>query len=278
MTDPTKQRRKIRWDLSASSGLLLAVGGIALGLLLEGGSVMDVAQGTAALIVLGGTAGAVMVACPKAACLGAIRKLRVVFLGSPLDAGEELNQILIYAARARKSGVVSLEPELDRIENPFLRKALALAVDGADIQQIREIMKLEMEAEEQEDLGHARVFEAAGGYAPTIGILGAVLGLIQVMKRLENIDEVGKGIAVAFVATIYGVGSANLFFLPAGSKVRAYVREKVSNQEMLIEGVCGIVEGMNPKMIARKLDAFVRNGSGPEAPARRPGGVKAPAA
>jgi chemotaxis protein MotA len=262
--------RNHRLDLTTAGGLVLAISAILGGLLLEGGSVMDVAQITAALIVVGGTLGAVMIACPTEACVGAVQKLRFVLFRGGLDSRDQLAQLLMYAGRARKGGIVSLEGELDGIENPFLQKALMLAVDGTDIKDIREIMQIEMEVSEQEDVSHARVFEAAGGYAPTVGIIGAVLGLIQVMKHLENIDEVGKGIAVAFVATVYGVGSANLFFLPAAAKVRARLREEWKTNEMLLEGVCSIVEGMNPRMIARKLEPFVRKGA-----ARRATTVKA---
>jgi chemotaxis protein MotA len=251
-------KRGARPDMATIGGLLLALFGILGGLLLEGGSVMDVAQATAAFIVLGGTIGAVMVGCPAAACTGAAKKLGKVFLRTDIDEREGLNRILQYAARARKAGLVSLEAELDKIANPFLEKALTLAVDGIGVKDIREIMHLEMNLAEQEGDSHARVFEAAGGYAPTVGIIGAVLGLIQVMKHLEKIDDVGKGIAVAFVATIYGVGSANLFFLPAAAKLRALVQDEIKFNNMLLEGVCSIVEGMNPKMIARKLEPFAR--------------------
>jgi chemotaxis protein MotA len=244
--------------MATIGGLSIAGCGIVGGLLLEGGNVMDVAQATAAFIVLGGTIGAVMVGCPAAACAGAAKKLGKVFLRTDIDGREGLNRILQYAARARKAGLVSLEAELDTIENPFLEKALALAVDGTGVKDIREIMQLEMDLAEQEGVSHARVFEAAGGYAPTVGIIGAVLGLIQVMKQLENIEDVGKGIAVAFVATLYGVGSANLFFLPAAAKLRALVLDEIKLHNMLLEGVCSIVEGMNPKMIARKLEPFTR--------------------
>ena len=251
-------KRGARPDMATIGGLLLAIFGILGGLLLEGGNVMDVAQVTAAFIVLGGTIGAVMVGCPASACAGAARNLGKVFVRVDVDGREGLNRILHYAARARKAGLVSLDAEVDKIEHPFLEKALALAVDGTGVKDIREIMQLEMDLAEQEGIAHARVFEAAGGYAPTVGIIGAVLGLIQVMKHLENIDEVGKGIAVAFVATIYGVGSANLFFLPAGAKLRALLHEELKLNQMLLEGVCSIVEGMNPKMIARKLEPFAR--------------------
>jgi chemotaxis protein MotA len=138
-----------------------------------------------------------------------------------------------------------------------MRKALTLGVDGTDIKDLRKMMEIEMTIEEQEGEAEAKVYEAAGGYAPTIGIIGAVLGLIQVMKHLDNIEEVGHGIAVAFVATVYGVGFANLFFLPAANKIKARVRECARMNELILEGVCSIVEGLNPKMIERKLEPFV---------------------
>jgi chemotaxis protein MotA len=130
-------------------------------------------------------------------------------------------------------------------------------VDGTDLQELRKMMELEIALEEERGEAEAKVFEAAGGYAPTIGIIGAVLGLIQVMKNLENIEEVGKGIAVAFVATVYGVGVSNLFFLPAGNKLRARLHRTIQLRELMLDGVVGIVEGLNPKLIKVKLEAYV---------------------
>ena len=252
---------RLSFDLATVCGLVLAFSGIVGGLLLEGGSVLDVAQLTAALVVFGGTLGAVLIACPMQACRGAAEKLKSVFFPPRVDSRDDLAKILMYAVQARKTGIVSLESELDAIENPFLQKALMLAVDGVDSETIREVMRIEMEITEQDEISHARVFEVAGGYAPTVGILGAVLGLIQVMKHLENIDEVGKGIAIAFVATVYGVGSANLLFLPAAAKIRNLIRAEWKNNEMLLEGVCCIAEGLNPRIIARKMEPFVRQGA-----------------
>jgi chemotaxis protein MotA len=133
---------------------------------------------------------------------------------------------------------------------------LNLAVDGTDLQELRRMMELDISLEEQRGEAEARVYEAAGGYAPTIGIIGAVLGLIQVMKHLANIDEVGHGIAVAFVATVYGVGAANLFFLPAGGKLRSRLQAGVEIRELMLEGVLGIAEGLNPKLIRTRLEAY----------------------
>lgn len=247
-------------DLATMAGLVLAVGGIMGGLILEGGKAKDVAQVTAAMIVLSGTIGAVMVTTPLHTLLGAVKKMGLVFFERSENPEAIIQEIIGYASKARKSGIVSLEHEANGIQDPFLRKALNLAVDGTDLQVIRQIMELEINLEEHHGEAEAKVFESAGGYAPTIGIIGAVLGLIQVMKNLSNIEEVGHGIAVAFVATVYGVGTANLFFLPAGNKIKARVHRVIQNREMMLEGVAGIVEGLNPKLIQSKLEGYLPQG------------------
>jgi chemotaxis protein MotA len=252
-------------DLATIGGLVLAVGGIMGGLVLEGGKVKDVAQVTAAIIVLSGTIGAVMVTTPMHTLIGAVKKLGMVFFDGDQSPDGMIEEIIAYAAKARKSGIVSLEQDAEAIQDPFLRKALNLAVDGTDIDVIRKTMELEITLQEHHAEAEAKVFEAAGGYAPTIGIIGAVLGLIQVMKNLANIEEVGHGIAVAFVATVYGVASANIFFLPAGAKIKARMQKVIQNRELMLEGVSGIVEGLNPKLIRSKLEAYTRQEHGKKA-------------
>ena len=243
-------------DLASVAGVLLAVLAIVGGLLLEGGKLADIGQYTAALIVLGGTMGAVMLNSPMRNFTGGFRRLAHVFFEKNHSASTVIDQIIEFATKARKNGIVSLEHEAAEIEDPFLRKALTLAVDGTDLQELRKMMELEIEIQEHEADSEAKVFEQAGGYAPTVGILGAVMGLIQVMKNLANIEAVGHGIAVSFVATVYGVGIANLFFLPAAGKIKARAHYDVQIQEMMLEGVCAIVEGLNPKLIRSKLEAY----------------------
>ncbi len=262
-------------DLTTCLGLVLSFGGIVGGLILEGGKIQDVAQVTAALIVLGGTLGAVMVTTPTAMLKSAARKLPLVFFEDVQTPDRIVEEIISYATKARKDGIVSLEQEAMAIQDPFLRKALLLAVDGMDLNELRIMMELQIGLEEQNGEAEAKVYEAAGGYSPTIGIIGAVLGLIQVMKHLENIDEVGKGIAVAFVATVYGVGAANIFFLPAGNKIRARLHAAMRTRELMLEGVVGIVEGLNPKLIRSKLEAYVR--ATPAKKAAKAGGGPQPA-
>jgi chemotaxis protein MotA len=255
-----------RPDFATIGGLVMAMAGILGGLLLEGGRIRDVAQITAAFIVFGGTFGAVMVTSPLPVLLRAIRKLELVFIDRAPHPHEAIDEIISFASKARKHGIVSLEQDADNVPDPFLRKALNLAVDGTDLDVIRQMMELEISVEEHRGEAEAGVYEAAGGYAPTVGIIGAVLGLIQVMKHLENIEEVGRGIAVAFVATVYGVGSANLFFLPAANKLRARMRGATQNRELMLEGVLAIIEGLNPKLIRTKLEAYARDAVGPAKP------------
>jgi chemotaxis protein MotA len=251
-------------DLATIGGLVVALVCIIGGLLMEGGKIKDVAQVTAAMIVIGGTAGAVMVSTPMAILIGAVRRLNEVVLDAGTSHHELIEEMIGYATRARKQGLVSLEHAAAEIADPFLRKALNLAVDGADLQEIRKMLELEIAMVEHQTESEAKVFENAGGYAPTIGIIGAVLGLIQVMKNLANIEEVGHGIAVAFVATVYGVGSANLVLLPAATKIKTRAREESHRRELILEGVCGIVEGLNPKLIRIKLEAYVAGQTPPK--------------
>jgi chemotaxis protein MotA len=253
---PKQKAAGARPDAASFGGIILALVGIIGGLILEGGDVHDIAQVTAALIVLGGTIGATMLSTPLSVMLGGMKRLKNVFFEEPSSVEVVTAEIIGYATKARKNGLVSLEPDVEAIKDPFLKKSLTLAVDGTDLDEIRKIMDLAIGVEEQRAEAEAKVFESAGGYAPTIGIIGAVLGLIQVMKNLANIDEVGHGIAVAFVATVYGVGVSNLFFLPAASKIRARANQEIQMKELMLGGVIGIVEGLNPKLLMSKLEAY----------------------
>lgn len=263
-------------DLASIAGIFVAFGGILGGLIIEGGKIKDVSQFTAAMIVLGGTTGAVMVSLPLRTLMGGLKRLGGVFLDKKVEIDGMIDEVIGYATKARKNGLVSLEQEAFAIEDPFLKKALTLAVDGTDLQEMRKMLELQIDLEEQHAEAEAKVFEYAGGYAPTVGIIGAVMGLIQVMKNLANIEEVGHGIAVAFVATVYGVASANIFFLPAGAKIKARVHKVIQNRELMLEGVVGIVEGLNPKLIRSKLEAY--EGQAPaKKEAKAPKSAKAPA-
>ena len=177
---------------------------------------------------------------------------------APRKHDDQLIRLLVaFANKARRNGVVSLDADLQTIQDPFLKQALMLAVDGTEPAELRKIMQVSLDSTTESEERLPAVFESAGGFSPTIGILGAVLGLIQVMQHLDNIQEVGRGIAVAFVATIYGVGIANLFFLPFAGKMRIRIREDYLRREMMLEGVISILEGMNPRMLEVKLSGFL---------------------
>lgn len=244
-------------DKASFSGIILALGGILAGLLLEGGNMGQVLQPTAAMIVFGGTLGAVMLQFPLPIISLAFRHLGSVFV-NPEGAPEATIHLLVqYAQKARREGIVSLDADLAEIGDPFLKKTLMLAVDGTEPQELRKMMELELDNQAEYEEQVPQVYESAGGFAPTVGIIGAVLGLIQVMQHLDKIDEVGRGIAVAFVATIYGVGSANLLYLPMAGKMKLRIREQQIMREMTLEGVVSILEGMNPRMLETKLFGFL---------------------
>jgi chemotaxis protein MotA len=247
---------RLKVNKGTLGGIGIAVTGIAVGLYLDGGHVGQMLQPTAALIVFGGTLGAVMVQFPFSVVMQAARQLRHIFVHSPDPTSNLIDDLMRYAVKARRNGVVSLDPELESVKDPFMRKALTLAVDGVHPPQLRQTMELEMTRQADNEGQIPKVFEAAGGFAPTIGILGAVIGLIQVMQRLDNIDAVGRGIAVAFVATIYGVGSANIFFLPCAGRIKMLMSRKQVLREMILDGVIAIVERTNPRVLEANLAVY----------------------
>ena len=244
-------------DKASTSGALLAVAGITAGFLIEGGSLGQILQPTAALIVFGGTLGAILLQFPLTTVLAAFRSLASLFAEPRRQSAQLIQSLVEFAKKARRNGMVSLDADLRSIQDPFLKQTLMLAVDGTEPAELRTIMRVSLESMTEDEEHLPAVFESAGGFSPTIGILGAVLGLIQVMQHLDNINEVGRGIAVAFVATIYGVGLANLFFLPFAGKMRMRIRTTHRRREMMLEGVISILEGINPRMLEIKLAGFL---------------------
>ena len=253
-------------DKSTVGGIALAVCGIMAGLLIEGGNVGQVLKPTAAMIVLGGTIGAVMIQFPLPIVLGAFASLVKVVWEGKRDGQAVIRQLVGFAQKARKEGIVALDKDLETVEDPFLKKALMLAIDGTEPQELRKMMEMELQNREEQEEKIPAVFESAGGFAPTIGIIGAVLGLIQVMQHLDKMDEVGRGIATAFVATIYGVGVANIILLPSAGKLKIRIREEQVAREMMLEGVVSILEGLNPRMVEIKLKSYLAEASKTEAP------------
>ncbi len=244
-------------DITSVGGLLLGIFAVLLGQALEGGSIMSIIQPTAALIVFGGTIGATVLGFPLRVVLQAARSVSSVFKEKNVAPDRMIEEILAFANKARREGIISLEPEMDRVKNSFLKKALTMAIDGTDPKVLKETMETELAHMEEHGEMPSKVFEAAGGFAPTIGILGAVLGLIHVMENLADPSKLGEGIAVAFVATVYGVGTANLVFLPIASKLKAKHRIEMALHEMLLQGAMSVQEGLNPRIIEEKLLAFL---------------------
>ncbi len=244
-------------DLGTILGITVAFVGILFGQFLEGGSVLQILQPTAALIVFGGTIGATMIGFSLASFQRAVSELIYVFKEESAQPNGVIDQIIAFTNKARREGIISLEKDANDVEDPFFKKATMMAVDGSEPSELRETMEVELGYMDERGETSAKIFEAAGGYAPTIGIIGAVLGLIQVMQHLDDIEEVGHGIAVAFVATIYGVGIANIFFLPAAAKLKAKHRKRMIIKEMMLEGTLGILEGQNPRLIEGKLSSFL---------------------
>ncbi len=260
----SKSSTRARLDRGTLLGLLMACFAVIAGLLLDGGRLEQVVQPTAALIVLMGTAAAVMIQFPLDTVKEAMRQIRGLILDSSPSYIEYVDKLVSYAFQARSRGVVSLDEKLSSIEDDFLRKSLMYAVDGMAIRELRELMDIDLRIYEEKEENVTSVFEAAGGFAPTMGIVGAVLGLIQVMQKLDNIGEVGKGIAVAFVATLYGVGSANLLFLPIAGKLKIRLRERQVLREMTLEAVISIVEGVSARALRERLQSYL-----PESPKHR---------
>lgn len=240
-------------DILSLVGLSVAVVAVIGGQLLEGAHLGSLLQLAAFLIVVGGTAGAVMLQSPLPTFLHGLRLARWVVVPPPIDAHAAIEMISGWANRARRDGMLALEEELASTVDAFARNALQMLVDGFDPERIADALHVEISAFDERHRSAARIWEAAGGYAPTIGILGAVLGLVHVMENLTDPAKLGSGVAVAFVATIYGVGSANLVFLPVASKLKSLIGRQVAYRELVADGILGIAHGENPKLIEARL-------------------------
>lgn len=255
-------------DITSLIGISLGLFAVVGGAILEGLGLESIVQATAFIIVIGGTVGAVMLSSTQEDMINAIKGLPVIFLGTK-EKPEEVKELLVnLALKARKEGILALQSDISSIDDPFLKKGLELMTDGTDPQLLRELLETELTFFEEE-VGHAaKVWENAGGYAPTIGIIGAVLGLIHVMQNLNDPSKLGGGIAVAFVATVYGVGFANLMCIPMGNKLKGNRRTTIMTRAMMIEGILSIQAGESPNFIGEKLKVFIPDHGGKkEAPA-----------
>lgn len=244
-------------EISIIFGLVVSVGGILLGNFIEGGHLGSLAQGTAALIVFGGTIGSTLISNRREDVMLAFKFLRRALWGDEMQERNRIAEEIVQSAQvARKESILSLEKRLNHFSDPFMRSVYRFVVDGVDPEIIRKVFEDEIDLNERKNLSAAKVWSDAGGFAPTIGIIGAVLGLIHVMANISDTTALGKGIAVAFVATIYGVGSANLIFLPLANRLKTTVRYRSETERMILEGGLAVISGLNPYIIEQKVEAF----------------------
>lgn len=245
-------------DKISLAGLAIGLFAIVGGQYLEGGHIGSLSQPTAMLIVLGGTLGAVLLQSPLHVFKRGIRMVKWVWVPPVVEFKRQVDDLLRWAQLSRREGLLALENFIPGIKDPFTKKGLQLLVDGADPERIRELLEVDINTFEDELRQSAKIWESAGGYSPTIGILGAVMGLIHVMENLSDPTKLGGGIAVAFVATIYGVGLANLVYLPIAGKLKYYISRMVASREMLIDGLVGIAVGDNPRIIEARLRGYLQ--------------------
>lgn len=244
-------------DKISFAGLIIGLVAILGGQLLEGGKVASLVQPTALMIVCGGTLGAVLLQTPFHVFRQGVRMVRWVWVPPVIEQKRLVDQIVSWSQISRREGLLALENALNAVKDPFVRKGLQLLVDGAEPDRIRELLEVDINTYEDEARLAAKIWESAGGYSPTIGILGAVMGLIHVMENLSDPSKLGAGIAVAFVATIYGVGLANLIYLPIAGKLKYYIGRQVAVREMVIDGLVGIALGDNPRIIESRLKGYL---------------------
>ena len=244
-------------DLLTVTGIILALAAVFGGNYLEGGHPETLLQATAFLIVFGGTLGAILVQTPLAVFVKALRISSWVVKPPRRNMPQMLKKISQWSKVARKEGLLGMQNLAKREKDPFVQKALLMLVDGSEPDEIRKTLSVDIDSQASTQINAARVFESMGGYSPTIGIIGAVLGLIHVMNNLSDPSTLGPGIATAFVATIYGVGLANFFFLPIAHKLRSIINNSIQYREMIIDGIVSIAEGENPKMIENKLSGYL---------------------
>ena len=245
------------FDILTLLGLIVALAAIIGGNILEGGKTQTLVQLTALVIVLGGTLGAILVQTQRSTFLRAVQMFSWVFTPPEIDAEATIKKIVGWSQTARKEGLLGLETIADKEQHDFSRKALQLLVDGSEPETIRNILEVDITSTEASRMDAAKVYESMGGYSPTIGIIAAVMGLIHVMNNLADPAALGAGIAVAFVATIYGVGLANLLFLPVSNKLKSLVNMQTRYYEMVMDGVSSIAEGENPRNIETKLQGYL---------------------
>lgn len=238
-------------------GLLLAVGSILGADVLDGGNLAALLNPSAALLVIGGTIGATAVSHSMGEVAAIPRLILRALREKRADPQAMIEQVVAFAVKARREGLLSLEAELADLDQPFLRRGLQMVVDGADPDMVRGVLETDIASAERRAAGGARVFETAGGYAPTMGIIGTVVGLIHVLSNLSDAAQLGPAIAVAFLATFYGISTANVLWLPLASKLKLRAGAELADRQLMLEGILSIQRGDNPSIVREKLSVFI---------------------
>jgi chemotaxis protein MotA len=244
-------------DITTIGGIALGITALIMGILLEGGNLGSYVGLSAAVIIFGGTIGATVASFPLHIVANVPRLLIVAFTNSKYDLSETIKLLVAFSERARREGILCLEAEVTNVQDEFLKQSLRLVIDGTDPALVRDIMQTQISSISERHHQFAQIFEAAGGYAPTIGIIGTILGLINVLSNLADPSELGKSIALAFIATLYGVGSANLIWLPIAVKLKNKHKLELIAKEIILEGVLSLQSGDNPRIVEQKLKSFL---------------------
>jgi chemotaxis protein MotA len=244
-------------ELSTGLGLMLGFGALIVSVILEGGSPMALVNLPAAVIVFGGTFGATLISFPLKRFLALGSLIAQSFQAYKGDPQTIIDLFVRLADQARREGLLSLEEEAGKIEDAFIRKGVMLIVDGVDPAVVRDILETDTHLVSERHKSGYSMLEAMGGFAPTMGIIGTVMGLINVLSRLSDPENLGHSIAVAFIATLYGVSSANLLWLPLGNKLKQKSRTEIQAREVAIEGVLAVQAGENPRIVREKLESFL---------------------
>ncbi|MDP9729204.1 flagellar motor protein [Alicyclobacillus tolerans] len=244
-------------DIATLAGIIIAVVGLVGGFMLDGGSFTALLQPNAALIVFGGTLGATLTSSSLKTFLRIGKYLKIAFLSKKIDYLDVIEQLVNLATIARREGILALEDRVESFPDQFLRDGIRLVVDGVDPELVKNMMETELSYVEQRHEIGAKMFEAAGGFAPTMGIIGTVMGLIHVLGSLQDVSKLGPQIATAFTATLYGVASANVFWLPIANKLKHRNEDEILLREIMMEGVLSIQAGENPTILGQKLKAFL---------------------
>jgi len=244
-------------DILSIIGLVLALNAILVGAVLKGAGIMALVSAAAFMIVMVGTIAAIFIQTPLSVMRRAFKILPWIMRPPTRDGSQLIKKIVEWSNTARKQGLLGLEPTIEREQDEFVRKALQLVVDGSEPESISSVMYVELNMREHADTNAAKVFEGMGIYAPTLGIIGAVLGLMAVLQNLADPTKLGHGIAAAFTATVYGIGLANLFFLPVAAKLKAIIQRQTQFREMVIDGMLSIAQGENPRSIEAKLQGYL---------------------